>query len=144
MAVQFNGQRYGQLPVSKHFPIKVHQTILRSENLRPTLKWQLTIALVKVWCLLPALGHCGSAITWQSLIVLLISVEITMIPVDLLKFYPRIVGCGVAFESQKLYRLTDLSGDHYYPYVFVFFTLNYNLIVFYTQSYNRLPLKVLK
>ena len=50
--------------------------------------------------LFPALGHCGSAIKWQIIIVLLIFVETTMIPVGLLKFYPRIVGCGVAIESQ--------------------------------------------
>jgi len=33
--------------------------------------------------LFPALGHCGSAIKWQIIIVSLISVETTMIPVDL-------------------------------------------------------------
>jgi len=77
-----NGRRYGLLPISKLFPIKLHLLLIRAETLECTLDRQLTIALVMVWRLFPALRYCGSAIKWQILIVLFNSVETTMIPVD--------------------------------------------------------------
>jgi len=41
-----NVWHYGELPISKHFPIKLHRSLIRAETLKPALQRQLTIARV--------------------------------------------------------------------------------------------------
>jgi len=35
-----NGWRFGQLPISKHFTVKVHESLLNAEKLKPALSRQ--------------------------------------------------------------------------------------------------------
>ena len=49
-ALPLNGWRYGQLPISKHFPIKLQLLLIRAVPLEYPLHRQLTIPRVGNWC----------------------------------------------------------------------------------------------